>query len=64
MAVALRSVQRGVGLRRGVHQGQYKDGRTEAGTLNSSPSLTEMRLSSQKLSKGIVQNLSSLIFPQ
>lgn len=47
-----------------VCQREYKDGGTEANTLNSFLSLTEMRLSSQKLSEGIVRNLSSLIFPQ
>lgn len=45
-------------------QREYKDGGTEANALNSFLSLTEMRLSSQKLSEGIVRNLSSLIFPQ
>lgn len=37
-----------------VCQREYKDGGTEASTLNSFLSLTEMRLSGPKLSEGIV----------
>ena len=37
-----------------VCQREYKDGGTEANTLNSFLSLTEMRLSGPKLSEGIV----------